>query len=240
VKHDEDEPIHLISIPEISGVTGYDRSMEPGEYAQRAAEWAGYPISDRQIETLTTYSGWLIDEAIPAGGLGPREGARIWARHVADSLTFASAWDEAPPEILDVGSGVGLPGIPLAILWPESVVTVLDRGGRRIRLLHRIVRILAIPNIVVAQGDVFSVADEWHGMTFRGAVKPPEGIGLAARLLEPGATAAFGLSRKEQRPDVADDLINLAGALGMEADVYQVPAEILDGASWLLRMRFDG
>jgi 16S rRNA (guanine527-N7)-methyltransferase len=209
------------------------------ELAVRAASWAGITLASEQQELLSTYAEWLVAEAIPAGGLGPREADRIWSRHVGDAITFASAWEAPPPEILDVGSGVGLPGIPLAVCWPDTMVTVLDRGGRRVRLLHRIARILAIPNIVVAQGDVFSVADEWHGMAFRGAVKPAEGVGLAARLLEPGCTAAFGLSRRQERPDTADDLINLAGAFGMEADVYPVPTEILDAPSWLLRMSFD-
>lgn len=209
--------------------------------ARRAAEWAGLPFDDSQEETLEAYVDWLRAEAIPAGGLGPREGERIWVRHIADSLTFAAGWrDGAPAEILDVGSGVGLPGIPLAVLMPATTVTLLDRGGRRVRLLRRVVRILALPNVIVAQGDIFSVADEWEGIVYRGAVRAPEAVGLTARLIEPGGTAVLGLSSRAEPPGQGRDLVNLAAALGLDATVVAVPDEVLDGRTWLLIMRLGG
>lgn len=207
------------------------------DYAHRAAAFAGLTLAEIQTQTLTAYAEWLKAEAIPAGGLGPREADRIWDRHIGDSLTFAIGWEEPPPEILDVGTGVGLPGIPLAVVFPDTTITLLDRGGRRIRLLHRIVRMLALPNVVIAQGDAFAVADEWGGLAFRGSVTPPEAIGIANRLLVPGATAVLGLSRREDKPDRSDDLVSLAGALGLTAEVRKVPPEPLDAASWLLIMR---
>jgi 16S rRNA (guanine527-N7)-methyltransferase len=186
---------------------------------------------------LEANAEWLIDEAIPAGGLGPREADRIWGRHIADSVAFSAAWPAAPPEILDVGTGVGLPGIPLAILWPDTEVTVLDRGGRRIRLLTRAVRILGLENVRVAQGDVFDVADEWSGLVFRGSVKAPEAVGLAGRLLGIPGTAVLGLSRREEPPDRTRDLVGVATALGLQAEVVGTPPEILDGPAWILIMR---
>jgi 16S rRNA (guanine527-N7)-methyltransferase len=209
--------------------------------ALRAADWVGRPLTDDQIHMLEAYRDWLISEAIPAGGLGPREGDRVWSRHIADSLTFATGWrNEDPLEILDVGSGVGLPGIPLAVMFPDATVTLLDRGGRRVRLLRRVARILALPNLVVAQGDIFSVADEWAGISYRGAVRAPEAVGLTARLIEPGGTAVLGLSRRAEPPEQGQDLVNLAEALGLEAEVVEVPADILDGRTWLLIMRLGG
>jgi len=210
----------------------------PSDVARRAAEWSGYDLSDQQVSQLNTYAEWLVAEAIPAGGLGPREGDKVWPRHIADSLVFAAGWrDQGPSELLDVGSGVGLPGIPLAILWPEAVITVLDRGGRRVRLLRRATRVLGLVNVSVAQGDVFSVADEWHGVVFRGAVKASEAVGLSARLLEVGGRAVLGLSRKPEAPPESRDLRNLAQALGLEANVVGVPPEVLDAAVWLLIMQ---
>jgi 16S rRNA (guanine527-N7)-methyltransferase len=210
----------------------------PEQVGQKVAEWVGRPLSSEQIDLLAGYADWLREEAIPAGGLGPREGERIWGRHIADSLSFAIAWpDEDPAEVLDVGSGVGLPGIPLAILLPDTVVTLLDRGGRRIRLLRRAARILGLSNLVVAQGDVFSVADEWQNVVFRGSVKAPEAVGLSARLLEVGGRAVLGVSRKEELPPEGHDLVNLAEALGMTAEIVGVPVEVLDGAAWILIMR---
>ncbi|HSM01712.1 MAG TPA: RsmG family class I SAM-dependent methyltransferase [Acidimicrobiia bacterium] len=205
--------------------------------ASKAAEWAGHSLDADQLAHLEAYSEWLIHEAIPAGGLGPREGGRIWGRHIADSLAFSTAWVEAPREILDVGTGVGLPGIPMAILWPDTAVTVLDRGGRRIRLLTRAVRILGLENVRVAQGDVFDVADEWSGLVFRGSVKASEAVGLAGRLLGVPGTAVLGLSRRAEPPDRTRDLLGVAEALGISAEVVEVPPEVLDGPAWILIMR---
>jgi 16S rRNA (guanine527-N7)-methyltransferase len=211
---------------------------ESADLARRAASWGGHELSAEQLCVLAGYAEWLRKEAIPAGGLGPREGERLWSRHVADSLLFAVAWRGNPPaEILDVGSGVGLPGIPLAVLWPQTTVTLLDRGGRRVRLLYRVAGILGLRNVVVAQGDALAVADEWEGMVVRGALRAPEVVGLAARLLEPGGTAVLGLSRRAQPPERTADLMGVAEALGLAPELVEVPPQILDAPAWLLIMR---
>jgi len=211
------------------------------ELARRAVAWAGRSLSPAQEELLTAYGEWLIEEAVPAGGLGPREGERIWSRHLGDSLLFSRGWRERPPaEILDVGSGVGLPGIPLAVLWPDVHVTLLDRGGRRVRLLYRVVGMLGLGNVVIAQGDALAVADEWQGLVLRGALRAPEAVGLAARLLSPAGTAVLGLSRQSQPPPRTRDVMGVAEALGLDPELVEVPVEILDGPAWLLIMRASG
>lgn len=217
---------------------GYEQTPDTAILGRHAAEWASQSLAPLQVQSLERYAAWLREEAIPAGGLGPREGERIWARHLADSLLFAVGWrGSRPAELLDIGSGVGLPGIPLAILWPETRVTLLDRGGRRVRLLYRVVGVLGLTNVVIAQGDAMAVADEWEGIVVRGALRAPEVVGLSARLLRPGGTAVLGLSRREEPPERTRDLVGIAQALGLEAEVVGVPPDILDGAAWLLIMR---
>ena len=215
-----------------------DQGLDSAEWARRAGRWAGWTLTAPQMALLERYASWLRDEAIRAGGLGPREGERLWSRHLADSLLFATAWrGRAPDELLDVGSGVGLPGIPLAILWPETKVTLLDRGGRRVRLLYRVVGVLGLSNVMIAQGDALAVADEWEAIVARGALRAPEFVGLSARLLSPGGTAVLGLSRREQPPERTRDLVGIAEALGLEPELVGVPPEILDAPAWLLIMR---
>ena len=209
--------------------------------AERTIEWLGRTVHTHVIQRLEAYAAWLVEEAIPAGGLGPREADRVWGRHIADSLTFAVAWPDQPPiGLLDVGTGVGLPGIPLAILWPETHVVLLDRGGRRTRLLERAVRVLNLQNVVVSQGDAFAVADEWPGVTYRGSVKAQEAVGLSARLLDIPGAAVLGLSRRSEPPDRTRDLMGVAEAMSLEPELVEVPPEILDGPAWLLIMRISG
>jgi len=212
--------------------------MESIEAARRAADWAGYPFDEAIAAKLEAYARWLEAEAIPAGGLGPREGGRIWSRHIADSILFAAGWPAgAPSEILDIGTGVGLPGIPLGVLWPGTEITLLDRGGRRVRLLRRVVRVLGLENFHIVQGDAFDVADEWSGVVYRGSVRAQESVGLSARLLGIPGTAVLGLSRRAQLPERTRDLTGVATAMGLNAEIIGVPPTILDAAAWLLIMR---
>ena len=218
-----------------------DGTRDSVAWARRAAAWVGAELSSDQEELLCGYADWLRTEAIPAGGLGPREGERVWMRHLADSLLFAVGWrGRAPAEVLDVGTGVGLPGIPLSILWPDTRVTLLDRGGRRVRLLHRVVRLLALPNVIIAQGDALAVADEWEGLVARGALRAPEMVGLSARLLPAGGCTVLGLSRQAAPPDRTRDLVGIAEAIGLEPELVEVPTEVLDAPAWLLIMRRSG
>ncbi|MDH3425044.1 MAG: class I SAM-dependent methyltransferase [Acidimicrobiia bacterium] len=218
--------------------------MDEGRQAAiAAADWAGTTLAEPQLARLDLLAQWLVDEAMPAGGLGPHEGGKVWRRHIADSLTFGVAFKgiDPPSEILDVGTGVGLPGIPLALALPDTTVTLLDRGGRRITLLHRIVGILELTNVVIEQADIHSVADDhWHAMTYRGAVSAPEAVGLTSKLLADDGTSVLGLSTRPDRPQRAEELIGVAQALGLDAELREVPNEALDGGAWLLIMRRSG
>ena len=198
----------------------------------RAAAWSGLTLESEQVERLETFSRWLREEAIPAGGLGPEEGARIIDRHVADALVFAGAWrGKDPGTLLDLGSGVGLPGIPLAIVQPETETTLLDRSGRRCRLARRAVRVLGLTNVEIRETDAARVGERYDIVTFRAFLPPAKAFAVAAGVLTPGGVAVGGASRT-RAPERA--------AFGdREVEVIAVPAGVLDSPAWLLRMTAD-
>ena len=200
------------------------------EVVRRAARWAGLPWTDRAAELLVRYAAWLVDEAVPGGGLGPGEGSRVWSRHLADAVTFGIGFDSARPEarLADVGSGVGLPGIPLAILMPGWSVMLLDRSGRRTALARRALRILDLPNAQVKQGSAESEPGKFSGVTMRAVAAPDAALALAWRLLEPHGVAIIGLSHGATTAPPAP---------GHEAvELIAVPEPVLDSPAWLLRM----
>ena len=146
------------------------------ESVVRVLNWVGSSLKSGQWEQLQTFAEWLKDEAVGAGGLGPNEAVRVWTRHLADSLAFAFAWREVTPpaRLLDMGSGVGLPGIPLAVLWPETLVTLLDRSGRRIDLARRATRLVKLANVDIQQGEVDGQRPGWEAIVSRAVFAPDQ------------------------------------------------------------------
>ena len=134
-------------------------------------------LRDHRVrQRFELYADWLVREAIPAGGLGPEETERVVDRHVLDALLFAVAaadtGHEAPTDVLDIGAGVGLPSIPLAIVWPHSRVVALDRAGRRCRLMRRAGRVLELANLDVIQRDVADIEERFELVTSRASLPP--------------------------------------------------------------------
>lgn len=190
----------------------------------RAATWAGISVTPTMAELLGAYSGWLRREAVVAGGLGPEEVDRIEVRHIADSLCLAQPWAGMPPpeRIIDVGSGVGLPGIPLAITHPLTEVTLLERSGRRCRLLNRATRVLALSNVEIRQADATEIDERWPVVVARASI-PPSKPEIYQRLVEPGGVVVVAGSRVA-RP-VVDGFTSV-----------EVPLEVLASPAWILTM----
>ena len=199
---------------------------------RRAAGWAGVELSVDQLDLLTRYAEWLVAEAVPAGGVGPAEGARIIDRHVADSLVFGIGWVDTtvPSTLIDVGSGVGLPGIPLAIAYPGIAVTLLDRSERRTALAGRAVRILSLTNAVAVQGDVSHLTSSYGAATFRASLPIIDALDAARTTLDIGGTAVIGLSRS--RPPAQTP----TAEPGETIQLLETQEGILDSPAWLLRM----
>lgn len=203
-------------------------SREGGlDVARRAAEWAGISLSHAQEAGLAVLADWLESEAIEAGGLGGAEADRIWPRHVADSLTFAAGWRNATPprSLLDVGSGVGLPGIPLALTHPNTAVMLLDRSERRIGLAKRAIRILGLDNVHTLHGEADQHQSTYAAVTMRAVNPLPAALDVVGGFLSPGGVGVLAASRR--RAPIAE---------GERVTVIEIPSSVLDSPAWLLRM----
>lgn len=193
------------------------------ERLDRAAKWTGWPLDDERRQQLVRLGGWLTDEAIPAGGLGPNEGDRIEKRHLADSILFGRGWEppRPPRTLVDLGSGVGLPGLPLAILWPETAVTLVDRSRNRVDLARRATRILGLGNVEVLQHDAGTMTGRYEMVVARAAGSPDRVRKWGMRLIAPGGTVVLGGSHRERPQAEAGE------------SVLEVEPGILDRAVWL-------
>jgi 16S rRNA (guanine527-N7)-methyltransferase len=100
------------------------------------------------IELARAYTHRLAQDSETFGLLGPRELPRIWSRHVINSALLSEL---VPDESLvaDVGSGAGLPGIPMAIAQPRAHFTLIEPMERRANWLTAVVQELGIKNVDV-------------------------------------------------------------------------------------------
>ena len=192
--------------------------------------------TEGQVDRLERYRQWLIQEAIPAGGLGPSEGDRIFDRHLADSLMYLRGFPRAARTIIDIGSGVGLPGIPVAISRPESRVVILDRSERRTWLARRAVRILDLENVTVVTQDANDVMVPGGPATFdvalfRASLPIAPAAAVLVSLLEADGVGLLGVSRLPDEPDIPD------APPGVHFNLTAEVSSVLDSPFWLLRMR---
>jgi len=202
----------------------------PRDRLERAAFRAGIDLTPAQGEQLLEFARWLGTEAVDAGGIGPDEGSRLVDRHIADSIIFAAAWERVPSGVLDIGSGVGLPGIPLAITHPNTNVTLLDRSSERCRLARRAVRVLGLENVSVEQGDALDMVGRRDVVTFRASLQPVSALDVAVPLLNDQGCAVIGLSRTTE-PDMSP-----TAPPGTTLDLLRIDKGVLDSPAWLLRM----
>ncbi|HCB1500533.1 16S rRNA m(7)G-527 methyltransferase [Klebsiella oxytoca] len=119
---------------------------------------AGISLTDHQKNQLVAYVG-MLDKWNKAYNLtSVRDPNEMLVRHILDSIIVAPHIKGT--RFIDVGTGPGLPGIPLAIVRPESHFTLLDSLGKRIRFLRQVQHELKLDNVTPVQSRVEAFSGE--------------------------------------------------------------------------------
>jgi 16S rRNA (guanine527-N7)-methyltransferase len=118
---------------------------------------AAQPIFADRLALAVEYGELLADEATTRGLIGPAEVGRLWTRHLLNSAALAELVPEGV-DVIDVGSGAGLPGIPLAIARPDLTVTLVEPLLRRSSWLDSIVERLGLTTVTVVRGRAEDLA----------------------------------------------------------------------------------
>ena len=153
------------------------------------------------LEAACRFAELLATDGVQRGLIGPRETSRLWDRHLLNCAVVAELLPRHG-ELVDIGSGAGLPGVVLAMLRPEMRVTLLEPMLRRSVFLEECVARLGLPNTTVVRGraeDLVGVIKADFA-TAR-AVAPLDRLaGWAAGLLRPGGQilAIKGQSAEEE------------------------------------------
>jgi 16S rRNA (guanine527-N7)-methyltransferase len=132
-------------------------SVVTGKHAEELAQGAlelGVEVSPKQQQQLLAYLALLIKWNKAYNLTAVRDPDEMVSRHLLDSLSVQPFVVAAGDNWLDVGSGGGMPGIPLAILFPERRFTLLDSNGKKTRFLTQVKLELKLANLEVIHSRV--------------------------------------------------------------------------------------
>ena len=129
-----------------------------------------------------------------------RDPQEIVRRHFGESL-FAARHLGTPETLLDLGSGAGFPGVPIALLCPEIAVTLAESQHKKASFLREVVRTLQLPNVEVwaSRAEALPVARQFHTVALRAVDDMKVALLAAKARILPGGQLAV-LSTASQTP----------------------------------------
>jgi 16S rRNA (guanine527-N7)-methyltransferase len=166
---------------------------------------------------LEVLERWL-EEVVSAPGATAFDDA-VAARRVLldDALRAARLVGRFDGPVVDVGSGGGSPGLPLAVEMPTRLFTLLDAERRKCRFLERFAA--ELPNVAVIWGRAEEQPVDTYGVALAKALaKPPVAVELCLPLVAPGGAAVLWLGESADREQVARASEILGGSLESDAD----------------------
>jgi 16S rRNA (guanine527-N7)-methyltransferase len=172
---------------------------------------ATLPRAERYVTRLAT-------DGVTRGLIGPREVPRLWVRHVLNSAAVAEAVPDGA-RVVDVGSGAGLPGIPLGLARPDVALTLVEPMARRVEFLEEAVADLRqdgdgapLPwRVVRGRAEDRAVAGAVGAVdvvTARAVAPLPRLVGWCRGLMRPGTllVALVGAKALEELPRLVPEL----------------------------------
>ena len=214
-----------LSPRETNEIAGRVRSLA----AVLASEAALTPV---QVQLLEAFSVLVRRWSGVAGLVSKGDLPHFAHRHLLDSLAAAKvvrkiqgASELAGMRLVDLGSGAGLPGVPLAVALPEVGVTLVERSAKKARFLNRVRRELDLPNVDVRCVDLANMpANCCDVVTARALLSPPALWRSASKMLRPNG---FMLAFAGSAPP--------AGAKAKGRALHGFPGGSVEGRHWANR-----
>jgi 16S rRNA (guanine527-N7)-methyltransferase len=201
-----------------------------------APEAAREVFGERYADAVR-YAELLADAGVRRGLIGPREVPRLWERHLLNCAVLSEVIPQGV-SVCDVGSGAGLPGIPLALTRPDLSITLLEPLLRRTTFLEEVVRLLGLTEVTVVRGRAEEMVGKLPAVdvvTAR-AVAPLDRLaGWGLPLLRPhGEMSVLKGDTAEEELKAARAALSRLGAV--ETSVVQVGEGIVDPLATVVRV----
>ncbi|MEV0275085.1 16S rRNA (guanine(527)-N(7))-methyltransferase RsmG [Streptomyces sp. NPDC050610] len=197
---------------------------------------AAREVFGERFPEAVRYAELLADAGVRRGLIGPREVPRLWERHLLNCAVLSEAVADGV-SVCDVGSGAGLPGIPLALVRQDLHITLLEPLLRRTTFLQEVVELLGLDHVTVVRGraeEVLGTLQPVHVVTAR-AVAPLDRLaGWGVPLLRP-----YGEMLALKGDTAEEELKNARAALSklgvVKTSVLQVGEGVVDPLSTVVR-----
>jgi 16S rRNA (guanine527-N7)-methyltransferase len=197
-------------------------------------------VFSHALPTAEAYAHRLATDGVVRGLIGPRETPRLWERHILNCAVVAEAVPQGA-QVCDIGSGAGLPGIPIALARPDLRVTLVEPLLRRTTFLEEVVADLGLENVEVVRGR----AEELHGtrtfdvVTSRAVAPLPKLLRWSVPLTRPGGLvlAMKGSTAAEEVAGASKELRRLGA---VRAEVVEVGAGVVSPTTVLVRVEVRG
>ncbi|MCH8270306.1 MAG: 16S rRNA (guanine(527)-N(7))-methyltransferase RsmG [Planctomycetes bacterium] len=190
--------------------------LPPASFIESVAE-LGVAFEPGDTERLGLFLAYLLwaNERINLTAI--RDPAQAWTRHILDALTLLGPLSQLPPgaAVIDIGSGGGLPGIPLAITLPRVRFTLLEATGKKARFLEQVAARLQLPNVEIVNDRAEQAGAEGSALRGRFDAAVARAVGhtrVVAELALP-LTRVGGLTLLVKGPRAAEELVEAKRAL---------------------------
>ena len=187
------------------------------------------------IDKARAYAAALASDGETFGLLGPREYPKLWTRHILNSAVVAEL--VSPGQTVgDVGSGAGLPGIPMAIAQPDAEFVLIEPMERRSDWLKQQVEELGLTNVRVLRARAEEVGEAFDVVTARAVKALPQLLQMCVPMTKHGGEIIALKGEKAQLE--IDDSKRLMKKLDIESfEIVFTGAHFLDEPTRVVRTK---
>lgn len=229
-----------VSFDSILTMTNSDGSVEKESESQTTSSEPTALIEKvfgQNADKARQYHAWLAEHATVRGLIGPRETPRLWDRHILNSAVVGEAIGKGCT-VADIGSGAGLPGIPLALARPDIHVTLVEPLLRRTTFLEEVVQDLDLQNVTVLRGraedkEVRQKLGAVDVVTSR-AVAPLGKLTKWSLPLVHSGGVMVALKGQSAIEEIERDARDIAKAKGQNPKMVEVGSEVLETPTYVV------